>query len=1080
MLSRVGEGKLRGVRMLLVVAWVVLIASLFWDPVTPELTKPDNLASPFHLQGKQVVVQGQVLPEDPYAMSNRIWWTMIIPILPLFFLVAGHETWRRLCPLSFVSQIPRYLGWQRKRPVLDRRSGKVSRLLALPARDGWARRNVWYIQFGLLWLALNARILFINSDRLALAGFMIGVIVVALFIGYMWGGKAWCNYVCPIAVVQKIYTQPRGLLESEAHTARIPITQSMCRAPGGKDGDKSICVGCTPSCPDIDIEKSHWDSLLDKPRRNVYYLFFGLVLGFYCFYYLYSGTWDYYFSGAWTHERSQVATLFAPGLVLFGTVIPIPKILSAPLILGVFCAGAWLLGVALEHGYRWLRNRIGKPLAEPELMNHCLLFSAYVTINTFYLFGGRPNLSLLPTPALKAVDIAIVALTTLWFWQGIQRTPLRYRRESLATSLLEQLRSLKVDLTRFLEGRKLEELKPDEVYVLAKTMPAFSHDQKLSAYRNILEDALQQGRTNSAASLEMLREVRNGLGVNDDEHRAMLADLGVDAAGETLDPDQAASYENWIRIGNYKRAVEMALLGPMESGQPLAAALSRPEVQKAIAESRELLRITQEEHDAVVSQVTGHGGMLFERARALLEPIARMASLRMGLAGLMPRDEDCVALARLIGKVLRQRLVALCAREFSVMLTLGDSPESLWLARNLANVLGSDLEVALDEPVAPGGKVTWEESLGAEVVVALRGARALEPAQSSALPPMLPFRKVIDDSLDLEGNLAILATDADPRLQALAVTALSYLDLGRARQVANEIAQARGEPHWLLVETLESVLGESRARSSETRRYGAITLTVASPNAPTRNYSIDKPYVTIGRDPSNDVVISHPSVAPFHFALSHGASGVELRRADPMVRATVDGTPMGAQPLALHSGARVGLREDSGGPTFVASWDEREKGGFTPQTQDTLTRMIWLSQVRVFENLDLESLADLAETAEVRLYDQGTWLCREGEPSSDAFMLQSGALEVSNAGARLDELGPGSIVGEIGVLTQRPRAASVCVSSTVARVVTLDGARLRRLLASNASVAAGMLVGVAHYVALPRARNRNSEVQEAA
>src|SRR5580692_5130032 len=134
MLSEVREGKLRWVRALLALGWIVIIASLFWDPLTPQFTQPDNVASPFHLRGRAVEVQGQVLPEDPYHMSNRIFWTMLIPLLPLFFLVAGHEAWRRICPLSFVSQIPRYLGLNRKRPVLIRRIGQVEKQLALVAK----------------------------------------------------------------------------------------------------------------------------------------------------------------------------------------------------------------------------------------------------------------------------------------------------------------------------------------------------------------------------------------------------------------------------------------------------------------------------------------------------------------------------------------------------------------------------------------------------------------------------------------------------------------------------------------------------------------------------------------------------------------------------------------------------------------------------------------------------------------------------------------------------------------------------------------------------------------------------------
>ncbi|HRE13963.1 MAG TPA: 4Fe-4S binding protein, partial [Usitatibacteraceae bacterium] len=773
MLSHVGEGKLRAVRGLLVVCWLVLIVSLFWDPVTPEFTRADNVASPFHLQGKQVVVQGKVVEETPYAMSNRIWWTMIIPLLPLTFMVVGHETWRRLCPLSFVSQIPRYLGIQRKRPSLDKKSGKVTRLLALPARDGWARRNVWYIQFFLLYLALNARVLLVNSDRIALASFFIAVIVISMAVGYFWGGKTWCNYVCPINIVQKIYTEPRGILESSAHIDRKPISQSMCRAPG-KDGDKSICVGCTPSCGDIDLEKSHWDSVLEKPRRNVYYMFFGLVLGFYCFYYFYSGGWDYYFSGTWTHEADQLGQIMGPGLYLNGQSYAIPKLVTSPLIIGAFILLSWGAGILLENAYRRLRTAIGKPLPEAEFMNQCLAFSAYVTINVFYLFGGRPNLSLLPTPALRLVDILIVMLTTTWFLLVIQRSPLKYRREGLASSLLEQLRSFKVDVSRYLEGRKLEELKPDEVYVLAKTLPQFSREQKVAAYRNILEDALQRGKTNSSASLEVLREVRTELGVTDEEHSAVLEELG--ASGDMpLDPDQAASQESWVRLGSYRRAIELAVVAHVEGGVPLAKVLDVPSVSDAIRENRELYRITPSEHESVMAQVTGGGGLLFERARGLIEPMVLLSSVRLGLASLMSRDDDSAALSRLLSKVLQQRLLLLCNRQLSTLLTLGDSHEARWLAGNLASTLGADLDVALAEPVSAGATATWEETLATDIVVLLRGGKVkpLAGAPATELPPVIPYRRVMDASMDLAGNLAKLAEDVDPRIKALAVTALS-------------------------------------------------------------------------------------------------------------------------------------------------------------------------------------------------------------------------------------------------------------------------------------------------------------------
>ena len=49
MLSTTPEKNMRLVRVVLAIGWLLIIASLFWDPMTPALTHPDNLASPFHL-----------------------------------------------------------------------------------------------------------------------------------------------------------------------------------------------------------------------------------------------------------------------------------------------------------------------------------------------------------------------------------------------------------------------------------------------------------------------------------------------------------------------------------------------------------------------------------------------------------------------------------------------------------------------------------------------------------------------------------------------------------------------------------------------------------------------------------------------------------------------------------------------------------------------------------------------------------------------------------------------------------------------------------------------------------------------
>lgn len=59
----------------------------------------------------------------------------------------------------------------------------------------------------------------------------------------------------------------------------------------------------------------------------------GLVVGYFCYYYLYAGNWDYYCSEAWLRQPDQLASLLSPGLYIWG--VNTPKLFAVPLVLGV-------------------------------------------------------------------------------------------------------------------------------------------------------------------------------------------------------------------------------------------------------------------------------------------------------------------------------------------------------------------------------------------------------------------------------------------------------------------------------------------------------------------------------------------------------------------------------------------------------------------------------------------------------------------------------------------------------------------------------------------------------------------------
>lgn len=84
-----------------------------------------------------------------------------------------------------------------------------------------------------------------------------------------------------------------------------------------------------------------------------------------------------------------------------------------------------------------------------------------------------------------------------------------------------------------------------------------------------------------------------------------------------------------------------------------------------------------------------------------------------------------------------------------------------------------------------------------------------------------------------------------------------------------------------------------------------------------------------------------------------------------------------------------------------------------------------LHSIGLFSRLDrrdLERLGQLVDEVEV---PAGKVLTRQGDTGSEAFVVVSGRLAVVRSGQPLEDRGPGEIVGEIALLSEGPRTATV-------------------------------------------------------
>ena len=520
MIGKVSEKKMHAIRWVLVIGWLVLIFSLFYDPISHHLSDPNNLLSPFRDRvisqasnpAQCVKVQGQCLPEVPYPMGTRIFWGMVVPSAIMIVLVFGHETWRRICPLYFLSQIPRALGLQ---PQL--RIGK----------NRWLIQNHLYLQFALLFIGLNCRILFINSARPVFGLFLIFTILSAITMVFLYGGRSWCHYVCPFGIVQMVFTGPRGLLDSEAHKAPPrSITQSMCRTLDSTTGqEKSACINCQSPCLDIDSEKAYWEQLTKPGRKLVQYGYLGLVSGYFIYYYLYAGNFDYYFSGAWTHEENLLAVLLKPGFYIFNHPLSIPKLVAVPLTLAFFVAISCLICTKIEKVlFSYLRRR-NPNINRQQVLHRVFSLCTFIAFNAFFIYGGRPEILRLPLLVQLTFNTFIVLVSTLWLYRTWGRSAQQYTKERIAYKLRRQLKKLSLDFSGFLEGRSLNQLKPDELYILAKVLPGARRQERSSVYKGVLQEALEEGRFEPSQSKEALKQLRGKLQLGDQEHDIVLAEV---------------------------------------------------------------------------------------------------------------------------------------------------------------------------------------------------------------------------------------------------------------------------------------------------------------------------------------------------------------------------------------------------------------------------------------------------------------------------------------------------------------------------------------------------------------------------
>lgn len=530
---------------------VLNVTNVKAKPAAP--ADPEWLVEPVRWLALAVFLAVPVLGLFAQPLAGRIVWTMAVASLPLFIVLLGYHRWRRICPLAFFAKLPTML----KRPGTRRASARFE-------------ANYYYVAAGMFLLGLWLRLVATNGDGRMIALFFSALALTALTSGAIFSGKTWCNYICPVSFIEKIYTEPHGLRETR---------NSQC----------TKCTACKSACPDINQENGYWREIGVGPKRHVYFLFPGLVFGFYFYYFLQAGTWSYYFGGRWTNEPGVHLSAFLPGhdahTAGFFFLPVVPRAVAALLTLAG-CGGlSLLLFTQVENLlHRWRQHQ--QPAADASQSRHLTFtMAAFTAFVTFYSFAGAPTLRLVPW--LQHLFLIVVLITaTMFLLRRLRRTQAAFAEVTLARNILKRWEWSDMEPPR----------KPHEAVLIhtARTRESERGAARLlEIYKEAVREALASGFV-TRQEVQRLATLRLKLQIKPADHEKAMNELTEEERARLHDASQHICAEKRLQLEAYRSALKMHLDEVLTACTPDDRFIKRLRAEYAV---------TSAEHAAALAQL---------------------------------------------------------------------------------------------------------------------------------------------------------------------------------------------------------------------------------------------------------------------------------------------------------------------------------------------------------------------------------------------------------------------------------------------------------------------------------------------
>lgn len=114
-------------------------------------------------------------------------------------------------------------------------------------------------------------------------------------------------------------------------------------------------------------------------------------------------------------------------------------------------------------------------------------------------------------------------------------------------------------------------------------------------------------------------------------------------------------------------------------------------------------------------------------------------------------------------------------------------------------------------------------------------------------------------------------------------------------------------------------------------------------------------------------------------------------------------------------------------------------GGEIEKPAEMLRALPWLAK------LDEEVFQQVMNGFKCRQFPEGSTLLKEEDPDNGMFVIVAGRVKIEIRGITMNEVGVGSLIGEMSVLTGYPRSASI-VALTAVTVVWIESSTLKAIM----------------------------------